>query len=181
MPANSDDETPTQIDITVTSMPTFGTYSDTTGFTFVPTLSSQTGSYNITGKLSDGDLAIEFYFLLNVLDTAPYFMSDTPEDQELELLQIITYALPAFSDSETPSDVSVVILSMPSFVTFSVDTFTITPTDETNHVGIFTVRAYLSDGLMTHIFSFHIEVTNPHPTPPLVVPPPIVSTQVLAL
>ena len=61
--------------------------------------------------------------------------------------------------------ISVIMTSLPSFVTFKSSdySFQITPVNPSNSIGMFNVKGYLSDLKLTTDFEFSIEVFNQPP------------------
>ena len=61
--------------------------------------------------------------------------------------------------------ISVILTSLPSFVTFKSSdySFQITPVNPSNSIGMFNVKGYLSDLKLTTDFEFSIEVFNQPP------------------
>lgn len=117
---------------TPSGVPVFGSFSGTT-FSFFPTSFSQLGTYTVTCNVCNTiNTCTPYSFTLQFLNTAPRFDSTTSTSVSTPVTLSKTYSLPTYSDAEGDaisfSTYQTGQATLPSFVTFTSGTYTVSPT-----------------------------------------------------
>jgi hypothetical protein len=105
---------------------------------FYPTQWNMVGPYDVQLFLTDTNNFTVYTFKLEVTNGPPYWKSKKPGNQKVRLNDMKEFMIPEYVDDE--NNPVMIIQSLPSFVTFNNDKYTLKPTVPKSDIGWFTIK-----------------------------------------